>query len=162
MITRLGLLDIATSASCSIMVWSKVETEGEAYIKTLGQQVLGKCCQLCFMPRVCCFSRLFLVNFLLCCHRNFSFWSQSPTTHLSVHLHCQTATLNSLLYVELQSVMPPDCLCDSKCGLYSDYPSNYTTENTVWNTNIIFLYYALVERTRAKYCCSTGPFNHRW
>lgn len=40
MITRLGLLDIAASPACSIMVWSKVETEGEAYIKTLGQQVL--------------------------------------------------------------------------------------------------------------------------
>lgn len=62
MITRLGLLDIAASPSCSLMVWSKV-TEGEACIKTLGQQVLRECCQLCFMPMVCCFSRVFLVNF---------------------------------------------------------------------------------------------------
>lgn len=62
-----------------------------------------------------------------------------PSIHPSNHP--PTHPTNSLVYVELQSLTPPDCLCDSQCGLYADYPSNCTTENTVWNTNIIFLYY---------------------
>lgn len=123
---------------------------------------VGKMLSLVFCAEAVLFQSSIFSSFLLCCHRNFSLWSHSPTRLHSVHLHCQTATPNSLIYVELQSVMPPDCLCDGKCGLYSDYPSNYATENTVWNTNIVFLYYALVERTRAKYCCTSGPFNHHW
>lgn len=158
----LVLLHPGPCPSGAIVVQSKAEPDGDAYIKTLRQQLLGERLSVAVCVGLRAFGCLFLARLL-------SVVAQSPASRVvllpDIFL-CTSAARqppNSLLDVELQSLTAPDCLCDSKCGLYPTTHQITQLKILSGTQTSYFSIMFLVERTRAKYCCTARPFNHhRW